>query len=363
MERKFYSLGLFALTFCLIGTASAQVDVSKLPDGTAGGCNNGSFESGNFDNWQRYTGKHPEAYKYWPDPEGVGCCEQEGFVTMGIDTPADTYVQNATTGNWEAPTHTLVTPGKDETITTLDRVPAAGGNYSLRLGNKRSGGDADRIETTFTVSAENPVYRYRFALVMNEPGHNEEDQPFFEVGFYDANGDLIPGTHKYVSGPEGNDDFVEYEEAEGIGIVVYRDWETETKDLSDYAGKDVTVKFTVADCAHGAHYGYAYINPECGLAKTTLTTETERIDYPAYVSPEIRLFPNPASKQLYLQGTNLKQYDNLQVVNLTGNVVANKQLNSQTFTQVSVGEFANGMYLLSLKSATKSECHKFVVVK
>ena len=63
-----------------------------------------------------------------------------------------------------------------------------GGNYSLKLGNDASGGEAEKVTYTFTIPQGLNDYCliYRFAVVFEDPNHQAADQPRFVVQIYDS---------------------------------------------------------------------------------------------------------------------------------------------------------------------------------
>jgi len=136
------------------------------------------------------------------------------------------------------------------------------GNYSIRLGNRRANGQADLISYTFQVNQQNQKFSFQYALVLEDPNHDDNEQPFF--GYYILRGNSIllslfnlPVANDYVVS-ESNNPF--FKTRNGI---VYREWTPTCIDLSNYIGETMTIVFYVADCAQGGHFGYAYIDALC----------------------------------------------------------------------------------------------------
>lgn len=194
----------------------------------AGGCINIDFENGNYNGWMPTSGFHP---LFNP----LGCC---------------------------------LTPGGQQTImlgTAVDAlggfpVVSPGGNFSLRLGNNINGGEADRIEQTFLVSATNANFTYKYAVVFQDPGHIASEQPAFTVEMLDTNGLQIPCTFYNVSAGGNIPGFFNSPNTAG---VIYKPWTNVVVDLTNYIGQNVTIRFTTYDCALGGHFGYAYIDGIC----------------------------------------------------------------------------------------------------
>jgi gliding motility-associated-like protein len=165
------------------------------------------------------------------------------------------------------------------------------GLHSLRLGNVQTGAQAERITQTFTVEAGREFFLYKYAVVLEDPSHQNHQQPRFEVRVYDESGDLIPcGSYSVRAGPNAADDgFILCESPVNPDYPAYtrkywvKDWTVAGADLSGYVGRQVTIEFVTADCSLGGHAGYAYVEASCksldvavdglcpGVDTTTLT--------------------------------------------------------------------------------------------
>lgn len=194
----------------------------------AGPCINIDFENGNLNGWNPSAGFHPGF-----NPQG--CCQTAGGQQMimsgnGLD-PAGGFP-----------------------------VVAPGGNFSLRLGNNQTGGQADRIEQTFLVSASNANFTYRYAVVFQDPGHAAAEQPAFTIEMADSTGSLVPCTYYNVTAGGNIPGFFN---SPGMANVVYKPWTTVIVDLTNYIGQNITIRFTTFDCSLGGHYGYAYLDGSC----------------------------------------------------------------------------------------------------
>lgn len=210
---------------------------NALPPVPQAACTNMDFENGNLTGWTATTGFHP-AYNV------TGCCPNAGG--------AQTIVSGAATdpcGGFP--------------------VVAPGGSFSLMLGNNQTGGQADRIEQTFTVSAANANFTYQYAVVLQDPGHAAADQPSFQIEMVDANGNQIPCSFYQVSAGQGIPGF---QNSPNCANVIFKPWTTVGIDLSNYIGQNVTIRFTTYDCSLGGHYGYAYIDGSCSAFQITQMT-------------------------------------------------------------------------------------------
>jgi gliding motility-associated-like protein len=155
--------------------------------------------------------------------------------------------------------------GYDATVggTILPVVPPGGGSSSLMLGDgPTTGGLAARASISFTVSAANANFTYRYAVVLQDPvsGHTDPERPYFNVHIRDGSGNLIScGEYMVLAKPP----IVGFTETSPGSAIWYRNWTTVFVPLNSYIGQCVTVQFTSSDCSQGGHFGYAYIDGDC----------------------------------------------------------------------------------------------------
>lgn len=191
-------------------------------------CTNIDFESGNLSGWNATTG-------YNPLYNAAGCCQNAGGAQV-------------------------VTSGTALDACGAFPMVAAGGNFSVRLGNNGTGGIADRLEQTFAVTGSNANFTYRYAVVFEDPGHTLADQPKFEIEMLDSSGAQIPCTYYNVAAGQNIPGFIN---SPNCANVVYKPWTNVSVDLTSYIGQNVTIRFTTYDCSLGGHYAYAYIDGSC----------------------------------------------------------------------------------------------------
>jgi len=203
---------------------------------TIGQCPNANFEFGSFTNW---TGRR-------------GTCCPINLPFVGI-----------TAGR-----QTIVTQGIDpHSCGGLNMVYE--GNFSARLGNDQNNARAEGLYYTFTVSPSTTLIQYAYAVVLQDPGHNDGDQPRFQSRVRLANGTIIPCTEYVVTAGPNLPGFHYCLQPGNPTPVAYSDWRVISLDLSAYVGQSVTLEFETGDCDLGAHYGYAYIDAiSCGPIET-----------------------------------------------------------------------------------------------
>ncbi len=249
--------------------------ISGQPNTPQQACTNIDFESGNLNGWTTSTG-------YNPLYNALGCCQNAGGAQ-------------------------LVTSGAGLDACGGFPVVSAGGNFSVRLGNNGTGGIADRLEQTFSVTSANANFTYRYAVVFQDPGHATADQPKFEIEMLDSNGVQIPCTYYNVAAGQNIPGFVN---STNCANVVYKPWTNVSVDLTNYIGQDVTIRFTTQDCSLGGHYAYAYIDGSCSNFNITQNNilcqgSTIQLVAPVGFAAYNWTLPNgtPATGQLLTTGT------------------------------------------------------------
>jgi gliding motility-associated-like protein len=193
------------------------------------------FEQGAFTNWNCYTGS---------------CC------------PIGAMNSSVPLGN----RHTLMTgPGVDP-YGGFPVVAPGGGLVSLKLGNSINGREAERVRYTITIPDTDYYFlQFRFAVVLQDPSHPFADQPRFEVTVRD------PATNQPLSCL--NYTYVASSNLPGFRVsplstpadtIIYKPWDSVGINLTDYANQTLHIDFTTGDCNLGHHFGYAYLDINCG---------------------------------------------------------------------------------------------------
>lgn len=200
--------------------------INELCYSQTSSCTNADFESGSFSGWIGTTGM---------------CCPI-----------------NSTTNGIVPGRHTIMTGGTDPQTNNLLSCVAPGGQYSVRLGNDLSGGQAEQLKYTFTVTPQTQLFIYRYAVVLEDPGHSPADQPRFQITVADQNG-TIDYTCGYYNVVAGNN----LQGFNNYGMVRWRNWTTVGIDLTSKMGSTITITFSTGDCGWGGHFGYAYIDCMC----------------------------------------------------------------------------------------------------
>ncbi len=208
------------------------------------------FESGNFNGWETSIGTRGR---------------NTGDIIM--DPPGT-----------PSPRHTIINSNYKDQLDPYGEFPILcpnGSGYSIKLGDDQSvsqppnsltGGRVQSVSRTFTVPANfSLIFNYAVVLEDNRHASNAHPasiQPKFEMRVVDLSNNAVL-TCPYF-------DFTASSTLPGFLIstkkrnqdaeVIYKDWSTAFINLNNYAGKQVRIEFIVADCAPGAHFGYAYLD-------------------------------------------------------------------------------------------------------
>jgi hypothetical protein len=199
-----------------------------------GKCDNGGFERGDFTGWIAESG------------------------TRLDDGRINNLIQGLKPNQFEV----VALPIKDPNVPISS---PCSGQYVARLGQRAvAGGIVERLSYTFTVDNSNANFFFRYAFVLNDGGHPEAQQAYFEYQFYKLENGIktkIDDLGERIVADRNNPYFTQK------GDVLYKDWTCKSRDLSPYIGKTLIAEFTNADCAFNQHYAYTYIDGICTTAK------------------------------------------------------------------------------------------------
>lgn len=198
------------------------------------------FETGTFANWQCYTGN-------------VGLSGPNNVITLTPSPPV--YNRH------------VITSGPD--LDEYGHFPVVcpyGGTYSVRLGNDSIGRQAEGVSYRFFVPPTQDTFTltYFYAVVFQNPGHAEEEQPRFFVRAYDVadDRDISCASYNYVatSGIPG------FEESDVNSTVLFKRWSPVSIQFAGLGGHTIALEFKTGDCTRGGHFGYAYVDVSAGCS-------------------------------------------------------------------------------------------------
>jgi hypothetical protein len=235
---------LRVLAFCFLSNfAFAQAN-----------CSNVGFEQGNANGWILTYGN-------------VGEANQK------------TVFLNETNGTQNNQHYvTSLTDGNDPRIPSIPMV-APGSTHSIRIGNVLEGSHFARIHSDYTVTAENTLFQYKFAVVLQNTGadgranHQPYQKPGFNILIFDSNGEELPCSSYNIQlqGASTVDGF------QSSGDIQYRNWTTGAIDLRSVIGKTITIVVTAHGCTRQRHFGYAYFDAECLKSEINVASKPHKM--------------------------------------------------------------------------------------
>ncbi|HXB40744.1 MAG TPA: hypothetical protein VNZ49_09395, partial [Bacteroidia bacterium] len=255
----------------------AMQNKRNVPPGVlVSACNNMDFENGDFSNWVGASGDNQNSNAFLNALGGAT------FTTnQNIYSCADLQLISSAYGN--------------DPVGAFPGLDPNGGNYSARLGgyyiNEATGYDGgtcsgshwsaiysngEYIRQTFTVSPSNALISFDYAVILNDGGHPNGQQPYFHVYVTNSSGTVLNSTctEYYVQAPAGspppgfsNSGWVNG----GDGSILYdQGWRSGSINLTPYLGQTVNLFFIAAGCTNGGHPGWAYVDATCGSAVITV---------------------------------------------------------------------------------------------
>ena len=225
------SIGVFIFFLFCFNKLSAQCPVNL------------GFESGSFTNWQCFA----------------GMIDARGGATTTITGPLSTR-------------HTMYQNSFPQALDPYGKFPVNcpnGSNHSIRLGNDSIDAQIDGVSYTITIPADKNDFSivYNYAVVFQDPGHQDFQQPHFTAKVFDVNANQYIECSSFDFSASAS--LPGFKKAEGVATastIYYKPWSPVSIKLLGYAGKTIKIEFAVTDCTLGAHFGYAYldINEDCG---------------------------------------------------------------------------------------------------
>lgn len=220
---------LIPVLMLLAGMQPARTEAQPLPP-------NIDFASGNFSNWGCYT----------------------GTAITGSPATGPAFSSSVLSGP-VSNRHTITSGSAVDPASGYPIVGPAGGSFSVKIGNSLVGAEADRIRYYVHVPAGTTKYslQTQFSVVLEDPGHQAEDQPSFQVVAYDsATGAIIPSANNLYIAGYVIPGFVVSPSTGALALP----WTASTINLGGMAGKTAILEVTAMDCAPGGHAGYGYFD-------------------------------------------------------------------------------------------------------
>lgn len=205
------------------------------------------FENGDFANWDCFTGTTSAS------------SSQTNLISLNASAP--------TAGRHEIISSTTA----KDAFGDFPQLCPYGGKYSVKLGNSGTGAQAEGISYTFTVpvNVDTFTFTYFYAVVFEDPGHFDYEQPRFFVSAYDvATGNVIDcASFDYVS----TGALPGFKVSSRSSDVLYKEWTPASLQFAGLNGKQVRLEFKTADCTRTGHFGYGYLDVASGCSNILAT--------------------------------------------------------------------------------------------
>ena len=204
------------------------------------------FEEGNFNGWTCYTGN-------------VAAVGGQNVISLTPSGPVGGR-------------HTMMSAFPGNGVDAYGGFPVNcpnGSGHSIRLGNTSGGAEAEGISYEFTIPANANDYNliYNYAVVFQDPNHQQYEQPRMEIEITNVTDNSIITCSSFAFFPYGTP-LPGFELSSNPGSttpVWYKNWSAVSINLDGNAGKKIRLLFKTSDCTFRRHFGYAYIdvNSEC----------------------------------------------------------------------------------------------------
>lgn len=174
--------------------------------------------------------------------DSTGWTLSGGYWSSGWPIPPDQYSGSPSLAY-------IVNAGNNDGITGTPVVFA--GNYALQLNDANGGNHLTAASQTVTDYNSNKLY-FAWNAVL-QPSHGETDSPSFLINVTDlTSGNSILNISYSAYSAQNSTIF------RSVNGYVTTDWKVEEVDM--IAGHDYKLTFLGADCIHGGHGGYVYLD-------------------------------------------------------------------------------------------------------
>lgn len=221
--------------------------------------------------------QHCINYVSLDDPASVTCmygsfANPEEYIGVQDFGPENKYSRH--TVNWEPDMY------DPRTCNQLALIPD-GELASVRLGNWDINAQGESMSFNYVADVENAaIMLLKYAIVMEDPKHNEDEQPRFNLEIFDEYGSLLSptcGAAEFFSDSERADAtwHVCHNAPGTSNPISWKEWTTiglNLLELGVQTGDVLTIKLTTRDCKLSGHYGYAYFTLGCAAAKIVGTS-------------------------------------------------------------------------------------------
>jgi gliding motility-associated-like protein len=200
------------------------------------------FEKGNFSGWTCY----------------VGSTEADGGQNFVYLNPVAAPVSDR---------HTLLNAYPGDGLDEYGGFPKNcpnGSGHSVKLGNDSGTAEAEGLSFDFTIPLTANKFRltYNYAVVIQDPGHRDEEQPRMVIEVLNLTDQEVLNCSSFDFIADNSLPGFQVSPVPGTGNsrVLYRNWSSNTINLDGLEGKTIRFFVKTADCTYNAHFGYAYFD-------------------------------------------------------------------------------------------------------
>ena len=232
-----------AITLSLLFVLNLQ---AQVPTG-----HNLDFSTGGYINWKAKTGTYNASSSNavfswttsWSDPTQAS--DNGGRLFQVFNNGTDSYSNSQ-----------------------LSRVPE-GFTHASQINNSYGGTNCSQLEYTMEVNLENCLLTFKYAMVLEAPGHSGYENPTFQIdvmkhssdngqmleelvdpcAFFEKSSNAQLPTTEPELWHEGSNDW--------HGLWIWSNWQQIKINLTRYIGDRITIRVRISDC-YSTHGGYGY---------------------------------------------------------------------------------------------------------
>lgn len=213
----------------------------------------------------------------------IGCCPVNPSESALISVPSTGYIDN--TIGYQYFIFSVFGAGPSNTLAAASNTQLTQnmfGNKVMRLNDPVNDYSIEKLSKTFSVTSDNALFQFAYISSFSG-GHVCCDATTFQFKLTNTStGSLIACPGFSITPPTTGTDAcsanadtpIFYNSGSGTIYTptnspgyAYSPWKINSIDLSAYIGQVVTIDFIATDCTAGGHFGYAYIDAQCGPMK------------------------------------------------------------------------------------------------
>jgi len=193
----------------------------------------------------------------------VRVANQFFFQNVGLET-GDFTGWASERHTWGSPTPQVIPSDKSAIINTAGFDPIATdlqvplfGTKAARINNEDNNEHISTLTQSAVVpSGKNPVLRFYWAAVLEDPNHSPADQPYIEIVVVNKTKNIDLYRKRFFSDDPSYSGWLSYQSGSWKSIP----WQLVELPVAAYAGDTIELKIEAADCALGGHGGYGYLD-------------------------------------------------------------------------------------------------------